>query len=109
MRQDFFSMLTVFILYTAFAEPGRAQSQRQETRCYSVGGATMTNFLSQTGTQGTATGDLKGSVAATVLSMTGPQANGQQTFTVRHTFVTEGGDVLETDPSNALVTPVHPN
>jgi hypothetical protein len=109
MRQGFFSVVTVAILYTAFAEPARAQNPRQETRCQSVGGSIMTNFLTQTGTQGTATGDLKGSVVATVLSMTGPQANGQQTFTVRHTMVTESGDVLETDPSNALVTPVHPN
>lgn len=109
MRQGLFPVLAVVILYTAFAEPVSAQNPRQETRCSSVGGAIMTNFLTQTGTQGTVTGDLKGSVVATIVSMIGPQASGQQTFTVRHTFVTETGDVLETDPANALVMPVHPN
>jgi hypothetical protein len=58
MRRRFFPVLTVVILYAMFAEPGSAQNPRKETRCHSVGGAIRTNFLTQTGTQGTSTGDL---------------------------------------------------
>jgi hypothetical protein len=86
-----------------------AQSSTSTLRCTAVGGMLMTNFLTETTTLGLATGDLKGSVSAVVMSTTAPQGNGLQTFVVRHTFVTDSGDVIETKPSTALVLPIQPN
>ena len=86
-----------------------AQSSTAAPRCEAIGGVIMTNFLTDTTTLGFATGDLKGAVSAVVVSATAPQSNGLQTFVVRHTFVTDSGDVIETKPATALVLPVQPN
>jgi hypothetical protein len=93
----------------AFLIVGASAQQAPVPNCSPVGGVIMTNFLTNTTTLGSATGDLKGAVNAVVISATGPQSNGMQTFVVRHTFVTESGDVIETKPSTALVLPIQPN
>lgn len=86
-----------------------AAAQSSERRiCQSVGGMLMTNLgaVDQATTMGTATGDLKGAVAATILST---EANGNTlVFHVQHHWVTESGDTLNFDPATATTTLVAP-
>jgi hypothetical protein len=72
--------------------------------CKKVGGAVSTNFLdlkNPTETLGTATGDLKGALGVTVLSLS-PGPNGTAVFLNHHHWVTETGDTLYFE--NALAT-----
>ena len=82
----------------AFAEP---------KHCQSVGGSLMTNFgaVDANTTLGTATGDLRGAVAATVLSVT-PNADGTVSFHVQHHWVTETGDTINMDQATAITMPL---
>jgi|SRR6516165_12025510 len=65
-------------------------------RCTPVGGMLMTNFggIDQASTMGTATGDLAGAVAGTVLGTPGPGVGGTVVFHVQHHWVTQSGDTL---------------
>lgn len=83
------------------------QSPRTNTRCVEVGGTVMTNFISQTNTLGTATGDLKGAVAATLLSAT-PGPGNATTFHVQHHWITEAGETLMLEPADAVGLPTNP-
>jgi len=57
-------------------------------------------------TMGTATGDLRGAVGATILST---EANGNTlALRVQHHWVTESGDMLTIDPAVATTTQVSP-
>jgi len=56
---------------------------------------------------GTATGDLKGAVGATVLST--EVVGNNLVFHVQHHWVTESGDTLTFDPAIATTTPVATN
>jgi len=56
-------------------------------------------------TMGTATGDLKGAVAATILSVT-QNPDGTASFTVQHHFVTESGDTIKFAKATALTMPL---
>ena len=57
-------------------------------------------------TMGPVTGDLRGSVGATILST---EVNGSNlVFHVQHHWVTESGDTLSFDPATATSTPVAP-
>ena len=49
--------------------------QGQENNCQTVGGAILTNFITETTTLGTATGDLKGGIVVDELSVS-PGENG---------------------------------
>ena len=64
----------------------------------------MTNFISQTKTLGTATGDLKGAVGATILSVT-PGPGNATTFRVQHQWITEAGETLLFEPATAVGVP----
>jgi hypothetical protein len=64
------SVLTI-CLTASICRAGEPESGRQ---CRSVGGTVTTNFLSETTTLGTATGDLRGAVSATLLGQA-PGAN----------------------------------
>jgi len=76
-------------------------------RCQSVGGSVMTNFggVDQNTTLGTATGDLRGAVAGTVVNVV-PGANGTVVFTVQHHWVMEAGDSISSDPAQATTLPL---
>jgi hypothetical protein len=56
-------------------------------------------------TPATATGDLKGAVAATVLSIT-PNSDGTVSFNDQHHWVTEAGDTINIDPATAVAQPL---
>jgi len=81
-----------------------------ELHCTPVGGTVMTNFgvISPTSTLGTATGDLRGAVSASLLGP--PEAGPGNTviFHVQHHFVTETGDTILIDPATATSVPIGP-
>jgi hypothetical protein len=71
-----------------------AQSTKAAPHCNEVGGTVMTNFLDPGTTLGTATGDLRGGVSATLLgAAAGP--NETTVFSVQHHWVSEAGDTIE--------------
>ncbi len=83
---------------TSASEPDKGR------QCLSVGGTVMTNFIAETTTLGTATGDLKGAVSATLL---GEAANGDSfVFTIQHHWVTDGGDTILMGVAQATAKPV---
>ena len=61
----------LFTLLTFSLTPGWSPClfAQSTNRCVQVGGAVSTNFLDPTTTLGTATGDLKGAIGVTVLSL----------------------------------------
>ena len=80
-----------------------AQSNEAAPHCVRVGGTIMTNFIATGTTLGTATGDLKGAISATVT----PGPGG--TFLVQHHWVTEAGDDIFFEPATAMATPIAGN
>jgi hypothetical protein len=81
-----------------------AQNDASGHYCKAVGGSILTNFISQTETLGTATGDLKGGLGVTVLSVTqGP--NGTTILHNHHHWVTEAGDTIFFDDADATLFP----
>ncbi len=66
-----------------------------------VSGMLMTNFMNPTNTLGTATGDLRGAVAATLLEFNPTTGRGL----VQHEWVTEAGDRLLFAPMAFLAAP----
>jgi hypothetical protein len=70
----------------------------------------MTNFgvISPTSTLGTATGDLRGAVSASLLGPPEAGASNTVIFHVQHHFVTETGDTILIDPATATSVPVGP-
>jgi hypothetical protein len=100
VRPPFVCLVIVVALgIAAWAEP--------KSNCHPVAGTIMTNFggVDPNTTLGTATGDLKGSVAATVLSIA-PGSGGTVVFTVQHHWVTDSGETLFTDPAKAVTLPL---
>jgi hypothetical protein len=101
--------LVVVLLFggTLLVSPNSfGQSPRSNAHCVQVGGTVMTNFTSQTNTLGTATGDLKGAVAATILSVT-PGPGNATTFNVQHQWITEAGGMLMLEPATAVGVPTN--
>jgi hypothetical protein len=92
--------------YSALA----AASQRTEEQphCVSVGGSISTNLavIDANTTLGTATGDLKGALAANILSIS--QVGNNTLFSVQHHWVTESGETLVIDKTTATSTQVAP-
>jgi hypothetical protein len=80
-----------------------AQSNEATPHCVQVGGTVMTNFIAMGTTLGTATGDLKGAISATVTP--GPAG----TFLLLHHWVTEAGDDIAFEPATAMATPIAGN
>src|ERR1700757_4804108 len=102
LRTQFLCLLVVTTFATStWAAPG------SKSRCQTVGGTIMTNFgaVDANTTLGSATGDLKGSVAATVLNVA-PGSGGTVVFTVQHHWVTESGDTIFTDQAQAVTLPL---
>jgi hypothetical protein len=73
--------------------------------CTKVGGAILTNFINETTTLGSASGDLKGALGVSVLSVT-PGPNGSTVFHNQHQWVTEAGDTIFLAPANATAYPI---
>jgi hypothetical protein len=71
-----------------------AQSTNAQPHCTSVGGSVMTNFITPDTTLGTATGDLRGAVSASVLGVM-PAADGTLVFSIQHHWTTDAGDTVE--------------
>jgi hypothetical protein len=94
------ALITVSLLLLSPATS--AQSNEATPHCIQVGGTIMTNFINENTTLGTATGDLKGAVSATVT----PGAGGS--FQVLHHWVTEAGDVIVFAPATAVASPFAP-
>ena len=90
--------LVLIVALTAampFASVALAQSANAAPHTSKVGGAFVTNFITQDQTAGTATGDLKGAVGVKVLGVSGTVGNGKPvTLTVQHFWVTETGDTI---------------
>jgi hypothetical protein len=97
-------IIAVCLVVSVYAVTAAAQSKR----CTSVGGMVMTNLgaVDAATTMGTATGDLRGAVGATILST---EASGNTlALRVQHHWVTESGDTLNIDPAVATTTQVSP-
>ncbi len=75
-----------------------------EPHCRQVGGTISTNFLNPTTTLGTASGDLRGGIGVTVLSLK-QNGDGSLTFHNQHHWVTETGDTIFTNPASATAYP----
>jgi hypothetical protein len=90
---------------TAAAQP---RSGPWDRHCTDVGGSIITNFgaVDANTTLGPVTGDLRGAVAATLLTAPQPGPNGTVIFHVQHHWVTESGDNLYLDPAVATTVPV---
>lgn len=73
-------------------------------RCKDVGGAVSTNFIDQTTTLGTATGDLGGGLGVDVLSVASG-ANGSTVFHNHHRWVTQSGDTISFADADATAYP----
>ena len=88
----------------AVAEPNGTRRQ-----CAPIGGSFLTNLavVDANTSLGTATGDLEGAVAATILEIA-PGENGTTVFTVQHYFVTETGDTIAVDKAQATAVMVAP-
>ena len=85
-----------------------AAATAQSKKCTPIGGIILTDLgvWDSSSTFGYATGDLKGSVGVSILSM---QQNGNNlTLNVQHHWVSESGDVISLDPATAYTTQVAP-
>ena len=76
--------------------------------CVAVGGSISTNLsvIDANTTLGTATGDLRGALAANILGIS--QVGGNTLFSVQHHWVTESGETLSIDKTTATSTQVAP-
>ncbi len=90
------------------ALPAHPQVVSGDRHCLAVGGSISTNLgvIDANTTLGTATGDLRGALAATILGISG--VGGNTVFTVQHHWVTESGETLVIDKTNATSAPVGP-
>lgn len=113
------ALLAIVVLVPAIAMLGGASSpspaskgvsRSAEHSCTPIGGTFMTNFavVSPTSTLGTATGDLRGAVSASLLGPPEAGAGNTVIFHVQHHFVTETGDIILVDPATAVSVPVGP-
>ena len=90
----------------AYAASHSQPGHGNDGHCVLVGGTVMTNFISPDTTLGTATGDLRGAISASLLGAPQPGPGGTVVFHVQHHWVTESGDTLTIDPAVATTTPV---
>jgi hypothetical protein len=91
------------------ASVAAAPANHERGHCAPVGGVILTNLsvVDANTTLGTATGDLKGAVAATILSVSPGQA-GTTIFSVQHHWVTESGDTILVRLAKATAVMVSP-
>src|SRR5436309_180341 len=90
------------------ASAAAAQRATGKSHCLTVGGSISTNVavVDANTTLGTATGDLKGAVAANILDIS--QVGTNTLFSVEHHWVTESGETLVIDKTTATSTQVAP-
>lgn len=111
-------LLSLVLLVLAFTAVRRrlrpsavayAQGSSSAPHCRPIGGTVMTNLgvVNESTTLGVVDGDLKGAVAATILSVA-PGSNGTTVFTVQHHFVTQAGDTILVDQATATTKEVVP-
>lgn len=93
-------------LTAASAIPSSRVGHLEEGHCQPVGGTVMTNFINSSTTLGTATGDLRGAVSASLLGAPQPGPGGTVVFQVQHHWVTETGETLTIDPAVATTAPL---
>jgi len=102
--------LSVFLASSGSRPPveARPQLSGDGNNCIHVGGSIITNFgaVDPNTTLGPATGDLRGAVAATLLTAPQPGPNGTVLFNVQHHWVTESGDNIYFDHAVATTIPV---
>jgi len=85
-----------------------AAASGQSKKCAPIGGVILTDLgvWDPSSTFGYATGDLKGSVGVSILSM--QQTGNALVLNVQHHWVSESGDVISVDPATATTTQVAP-
>src|SRR5436309_9640621 len=102
--------LSVFLASSGSRPPAEARPQFSGggNNCIHVGGSIITNFgaVDPNTTLGPATGDLRGAVAATLLTAPQPGPNGTVLFNVQPHWVTESGHTLYFDHAVATTIPV---
>lgn len=101
----------VVLLPSAGSSPNSlsfAQSTNAAPHCSPIGGMLMTNFgaIDPSTTMGTATGELRGAVSASILGSPQPGAGNTVVFHVQHHWVTESGDTLNLDPADVTTMPI---
>lgn len=98
-----------FVVTLVLGSVGIAQNSHAQPHCKQIGGTFMTDLgvVDNATTLGVMDGDLKGAVAATILSA-GPGPDGNFLFNVQHHFVTESGDTILVDPATATTKEVAP-
>jgi hypothetical protein len=86
-----------------------AQSEKADPHCAPIGGTILTNLavIDASTTLGTATGDLKGAVAARIVGVSSG-LGGTTLLSVQHHFVTESGDTINVAVATATVVQVAP-
>lgn len=113
-RNGFLAGIVVF-LSTFLASSGSSPAAKAQPQlasgsgnCVHVGGSIITNFggVDPNTTLGPATGDLRGAVAATLLTPPQPGPNGTVLFNVQHHWVTESGDNIYFDHAVATTAPL---
>ena len=106
------SVLSIGLTAASGGHPAAAhpQASAASPHCRPVGGMIMTNFgvITPTSTLGTATGDVRGAVSATLLGAPESGAGNTVIFHVQHHFVTGSGDIIFVDPATATTVPLSP-
>jgi hypothetical protein len=112
-RIAFFSSSAVLlsaILANSVRPAAKAQphSDPNGRHCTHVGGSLITNFgaVDANTTLGPATGDLRGAVAATLLTQPQSGPNGTVIFNIQHHWVTESGDNIQFERAAAVSIPL---
>jgi hypothetical protein len=102
-------LLSAFLVSSGGTPAAKAQPHSdRDLRCKPVGGSIITNFggVDANTTLGPATGDLRGAVAATLLTPPQPGPGGTVLFNVQHHWVTESGDNIYFDKAVATTLPL---
>ena len=111
-RTGFFASIAVLfsaLLASSGSRPAKARREHVSGgKCIHVGGSIITNFavVDPNTTLGPATGDLRGAVAATLLTPPQPGSGGTVLFNVQHHWVTESGDNIYFDKAVATTLPL---
>jgi hypothetical protein len=92
------ALLSFFLLVPSLFAQGGAN-------CHHVGGSILTNFLDQTHTLGSATGDLRGGLGVNILAPPSAGPNGSIVFHNHHQWVTESGDTILFADADATAFP----
>jgi hypothetical protein len=98
-------LLSALLVSSGGTPAAKAQPHSdRDLRCKSVGGSIITKFgaVDPNTTLDPATGDLRGAVAATLISAPQPGPNGTVIFHIQHHWVTESGDNITTYFANVV-------